>query len=237
MIEGMSGTRWQCMVSRWIKRTVFSIPILHAYTLSIDDASRVLGQSPDAVCRAIHAGVLPHILVRGETAEYRLLPEDVLEFMARPAVTEVAQASNGHHVDRLPQTTAGSMDPQTAAAPDAMLQLGADLDALLQTLLEQITAPLRDLNDRLVEENGQLQSLAQQQLEALAAQRQAHARQIERLLQLPSVLEAQASRINALHAELEQVRQLHIMETEQSYRAALQGLEHRPWWMRVPNLG
>ena len=210
---------------------------LHAYTLSIDDASRVLGQSPDAVCRAIDAGVLPHILVRGESAEYRLLPEDVLEFMARPAGTDAAPSSNGHHVDRLPQIPAGSMDPQAAAAPTRCVQPGADLEALLQTLLEQITAPLRDLNDRLVEENRQLQSLVQQQLEALTEQRQTHARQIERLLQLPSMLEAQASRIDALQAELEQVRQLHTLENEQSYRAALQGLEHRPWWMRVPNLG
>jgi hypothetical protein len=215
-----------------------------AYTLSVQAAASVLRIPPEEVMRAMRAGLLPHILLRGNAApEYRLHPEDVLDYLGRSVAVQGASAGNGFHHSNGAQSSTWHAGTQTAggepsaAEAQAASLVDAAVEALVRTLQERLIEPLVAMNARLAEENAQLQALMRAQTEALTAQQEEYARATVDIAAVPEMVAAVQARIDTVQSELQELERLHRQEIEVSYRAALQGLERRPWWMRFPNLG
>jgi hypothetical protein len=196
---------------------------VYDYTLSVEDAARVLGKPAQDVWHAIHTGMLPHMrMPGGPDAEYRLLPEDVLEFFTRSRPEE----------ETTPEATAAAEEPASEtppASPDTTAP-SAMTEDLLRTLIGQLNQSLSTVNERLADEHQRLTALVREQTEALAHHEAEH-------VTLREQLTAVQARLDALHAEVQTLQRIRSHEAEIGYRAALRGLKHRPWWAHIPDLG
>lgn len=215
-------------------------PQLQDYTLSVDEAARVLELPREEVMRAVRSGSLPSVTVGGITAEYRLLPEDVLAFLMRGRAPDVPGPTD-QAAGQEPSTAGNSAtNPESSSVDGADeardLALLDDTNELLRSLIEQLTESLSTVNQRLADENVRLRALVTEQADGLSQHREEHVRLQEQLAALPATVDGLQARLEAVQQQVDEMRALQARESEDAYRAALVGLRRRPWWVHIPDL-
>ena len=214
-------------------------PQLQDYTLSVDEAARVLELPREEVMRAVRSGSLPSVTVGGVTAEYRLLPEDVLAFLMRgrapDGTAQMDQAAGQVSSTEESGTAAPENSPVEGGDDPTDLALLDDTNALLRSLIEQLTESLSMVNQRLADENVRLRALVTAQADGLSQHREEHVRLQEQLAALPETVDGLQARLEAVQLQVDEMRALQARESEDAYRAALVGLRRRPWWAHIPD--
>jgi len=203
---------------------------VQAYTLTVDQAAEILGKSGDTVRRYIRGGQLPAMRVQGErTVEYRLRTDDVLDLHGRMHAyvgADVSRQTGSAHVPTSEERDEGT---QARVQDDASVtRLGAA--AAMQSMIEQVVAPLAAANEQLRAQGERQQETIRQQAEELGAARerarqaQGEAEQARAQLQA-YMLPAQEQKRAEAHAQatamLAQIR----VRSRNKWRAL-----HRPWW-------
>jgi len=203
---------------------------VQAYTLTVDQAAEILGKSGDTVRRYIRGGQLPAMRVQGErTVEYRLRTDDVLDLHGRMHAyvgADVGRQAGSAHVPTSEEQDEGT---QARVQDDASVtRLGAA--AAMQSMIEQVVAPLAAANEQLRAQGERQQETIRQQAEELGAARerarraQVEADQARAQLQAYMLPEQEQKRAEA-HAQatamLAQIR----VRSRNEWRAL-----HRPWW-------
>lgn len=203
---------------------------VQAYTLTVDQAAEILGKSGDTVRRYIRGGQLPAMRVQGErTVEYRLRADDVLDLHGRMHAyvgADVGRQTGSAHVPASEEQGEGTQARVQDDAP--VTRLGAA--AAMQSMIEQVVAPLAAANEQLRAQGERQQETIRQQAEELGAarerERQAQAEAAQARAQLQEYMQPeQEKRRAAAHAQ----GLATLAEIRARGRAEWRAL-HRPWW-------
>jgi len=140
-------------------------------SLTVDQAAEILGKSGDTVRRYIRGGQLPAMRVQGErTVEYRLRTDDVLDLHGRLHAyvgADVGRQTVGEHVQA---SDRGTEETPARVQDDASVtRLGAA--AAMQSMIEQVIAPLAAANEQLRAQGERQQETIRLQAEELGRER------------------------------------------------------------------
>jgi len=140
-------------------------------SLTVDQTAEILGKSGDTVRRYIRGGQLPAMRVQGErTVEYRLRTDDVLDLHGRLHAyvgADVGRQTVGAHVQA---SDRGTEETPARVQDDASVtRLGAA--AAMQSMIEQVIAPLAAANEQLRAQGERQQETIRLQAEELGRER------------------------------------------------------------------
>jgi len=203
---------------------------VQAYTLTVDQAAEILGKSGDTVRRYIRTSQLSAMRVQGErTVEYRLRTDDVLNLHGRMHAYVGADVGRQTVPAHVPTSEERGEGTQARVQDDASVaRLGAA--AAMQSMIEQVVAPLAAANEQLRAQGERQQETIRQQAEELGAAReraqraQVEAEQARAQLQAYTQAE-QEKRQAAAHAQVAAL----VAQSYARQRAEWKAL-HRPWW-------
>ncbi len=200
-------------------------PQPHPPTLSVEEAAAALKTPVGDILHYIRAGDLPHMRVQGtHGVEYRLLPEDVHELRSRLHRTDRVADAGAEH---------GAVNGAAPAGDTVAAGPGPVASASLQTMLERVTLPLVEANERLLGENARLNELLRNQAELLA-KREAECEALRAQLEsMPAEIDDLSTRLSALQEELALLRDLREQSAERAYLHAWQRIQRRPWWKHL----
>jgi excisionase family DNA binding protein len=220
---------------------------VQASTMSVDEAAEKLGSTPETLLRYIRAGDLPHIRLQGaEAVEYRLLPDDVRDLQAR---------MNGQanlHIDTQRDAQEREAAPPIPARPQSSQEQAW---LALQGLVGQLAEPLTVAHKHLADENARLLEIVRTQAEELGrlqAERDSLRSQVasvpeevhtlkEQITEMQGelnrlhTLDEEMSKLQSLDEEVTRLKTLEEEAAEQAYRKAWREIQHRPWWMKLPD--
>jgi len=164
---------------------------VQASSLTVDQAAEILGKSGDTVRRYIRGGQLPAMRVQGErTVEYRLRADDVLDLHGRLHAyvgADVGRQTGGAHVQA---SDRGTEETPARVQDDASVtRQGAA--AAMQSMIEQVIAPLAAANEQLRAQGERQQETIRLQAEELGGERALRQVAEERAAQLERTVRRQ----------------------------------------------